>query len=65
MEYIVNVETNEVIIREMSEDEIAQWQLDQETEAKRIAEEQIKADAKAAIAERLGLTGDDLATLLG
>jgi hypothetical protein len=65
MEYIVNVETNEVIIREMSEDEIAQWQLDQETEAKRIAEEQIKADAKAAIAKRLGLTGDDLATLLG
>lgn len=65
MEYIVNVETNEVIIREMSEDEIAQWQLDQETEAKRIAEEKAKADAKAAIADRLGLTADDLATLLG
>jgi hypothetical protein len=65
MQYIVNVETNEIITREMTNAEIAQWELDKAAELQRIADEQAALDAKAAIATRLGLTADELATLLG
>ena len=65
MQYIVNVETNEIITREMTNAEIDQWELDKAAELQRIADEQAALDAKAAIATRLGLTADELATLLG
>jgi hypothetical protein len=65
MEYIVNVETNEVTTREMTDLEIAQWELDKAREAERVAKEQAEATAKAAIAKRLGLSSEELATLLG
>lgn len=62
---IHNVETDEVIDREMTDDEFAQYQADQ---AARViaAEAKAKAEAdKAALLARLGLTEDELKTILG
>jgi hypothetical protein len=66
---IVNCETGEVQELELTTDEVAQREADAAAYAAQLAQEdadkQAKADAKAAIATRLGLTADDLATLLG
>ena len=62
---IHNAETNEVIDREMNDVEFAQYQLDQETYETQKAEIKAKATAKAAILDRLGLTADELKTILG
>jgi len=66
---IVNCETGEVQELELTAEEVAQREADAATYAAQKAQEdadkQAKADAKAAIAKRLGLTADDLATLLG
>jgi hypothetical protein len=62
---IHNSETNEVIDREMNDDEFAQYQIDQ-AEAKAKENEQVaKAEAKAALLDRLGITADEAALLLG
>jgi ribosome-binding ATPase YchF (GTP1/OBG family) len=66
---IVNVETGEEIIRDANAEELAQKEIDAasaitakaEAEAKRLAE----AEAKAALLARLGLTEDELKTILG
>lgn len=51
-------------LREMTDAEFAQYQLDQ-AEAVKAAEAQAKKDKdKAALLDRLGLTADELATLL-
>jgi predicted metal-dependent HD superfamily phosphohydrolase len=62
---IHNAETNEVIEREMNAQELAQWeadnvaaQVEKETHAK-------SAAARQAILDRLGLTADEAALLLG
>ena len=62
---IHNVETNEVIDREMNDAEFAQYQADQAAEAIAKAEAQVKENAKAAILDRIGLTADELKTILG
>ena len=62
---IHNVETNEVIDREMNDVEFAQWEADQVAETARIAAEEAKAAEKTAILDRLGLTADELKTILG
>ena len=66
---IVNCETGEVQELELTAEEVAQREADAAAYAAQKAQEdadkQAKADAKAAIADRLGLTADDLATLLG
>ena len=63
---IHNAETGEVIERQMTKDELVQWQLDQEKEKERLEAIAI-ADAKKAAAEAklaaLGLTADDLKAL--
>jgi hypothetical protein len=62
---IVNVETGEEIIRDATTAEIAEMQSDKATaitEKTVIAE---KEAARQAIADRLGLTADELAVLLG
>jgi len=65
MVLVHNVETNEVIDREMNDAEFAQYQADQST-AKAAAEAKAKAEAdKAALLARLGLTEDELKTILG
>ena len=62
---IHNISTNEIIDREMTDDEFAQH------EAYLLSEEKFEAEIKAkelqrqAIAERLGLTPDELKLLLG
>ena len=66
---IVNCETGEVQELELTAEEVAQREADAAAYAAQKAQEdadaQAKADAKTAIAKRLGLTADDLATLLG
>ena len=63
---IHNVETGEIIEREMNADELAQWEADQES-AQLAKEQEAAAAAKKAAAEAklaaLGLTADDLKAL--
>jgi len=60
---IHNTETDEVIDREMTDDEFAQYEADQEVQAAEVAEAEAKAEAKAALLERLGLTQEEFNTL--
>ena len=62
---IHNVETDEVIDREMNDAEFAQYEADQASQAISKAEAQVKENAKAAILDRIGLTVDELKTILG
>ena len=62
---IHNLETNEVIDREMDDAELAQYEADKATQAIAKAEAEAKATAKAAILDRIGLTADELKTILG
>jgi hypothetical protein len=62
---IHNVETDEVIDREMNDAEFAQYEADQAAN-KAAAAAKAKAEAdKAALLARLGLTEDELKTILG
>jgi hypothetical protein len=62
---IHDTETNQVIEREMNDSEFAQYESDKAT-SKAAAEAKAKADAdKAALLARLGLTEDELKTILG
>jgi len=62
---IHNVETGEIVEREMNLDEVAQWDADQlATEAKEQAKTQA-ALAKAALLEKLGITEEEARLLLG
>ena len=62
---IHNIETDEVIDREMNDAEFDEWQTQQEA-IKIAAEAKAKAEAdKAALLARLGLTEDELKTILG
>ena len=61
---IHNVETGEVIEREMNAEELEQWEADK---AKAKAEAEAKAEveaAKAALLEKLGITEDEAKLLL-
>jgi hypothetical protein len=62
---IHNIETNEIIDREMNDAEFAQYEADQATTANEQAEAEAKATARQAILNRLGLTADEAALLLG
>lgn len=62
---IVNAETGEEIIRDMNADELAQLEADKAAQAMAAAAK-AKAEAeKAALLARLGLTEDELKTILG
>ncbi len=62
---IHNMETDEVIDREMSDEEFAQYEADKAI-AQAAAEAKAKDEAdKAALLARLGLTEDELKTILG
>lgn len=61
---IHNVETNEVIEREMNAEELVQWEIDN---AKAETEAQTKAEAaskKVALLEKLGITEEEAKLLL-
>jgi hypothetical protein len=62
---IHNTETNEIIEREYTDEEMAQYELDvADVEAKK-AEAEAKQVQRQAIADRLGLTAEELQILLG
>jgi arsenate reductase-like glutaredoxin family protein len=61
---IHNIETDEIIERNMTADELTRWQKDTEiAEAEKIAKAQAAA-AKAALLEKLGITEDEAKLLL-
>jgi hypothetical protein len=62
---IHDLATDEVIDREMTDDEFSQYQASQAASAEREAEVKSKEIAKAAILDRIGLTADELKTILG
>ena len=62
---IHDLATNEIIDREMNDDEFAQFQADQETAKAKEIEAEAKAAEKQAILDRLGLTADEAKLLLG
>jgi hypothetical protein len=57
--------TDEVIDREMNDAEFTQYEADQAAQAEAKAEAEAKATARQAILDRLGLTADEAAILLG
>ena len=62
---IHNAETGEVLDREMTTAEFNQYKAEQEVIAAQKAEEKAKETAKAALLERLGMTAEEAALLLG
>ncbi len=60
-----NMETNEIIDREMTDAEFAQYEADQADQAAQAAADAAKAAEKAALLERLGITADEAKLLLG
>jgi hypothetical protein len=62
---IHDIATNEVIDREMTEDEYVQYVADKAANAEIQAEAKAKETTKAAILDRIGLTADELKTILG
>jgi hypothetical protein len=62
---IHNIETDEIIDREMTNAEFAAYKADQEAETIRQAEAEAKAAAREAILDRLGITVEEAAILLG
>jgi hypothetical protein len=61
---IHNTETNEVIDREMTDAEFAEYETQKAADAAEKAAAEAKATARAAILERLGLTEQEAALLL-
>jgi hypothetical protein len=61
---IHNAETNEVIDREMNDQEFAVYQADQTAAVARKAEAEAKATAKAALLTQLGITAEQAKLLL-
>jgi hypothetical protein len=61
---IHNSETNEVIDREMTDAEFAQYNADQTANKIALAEAEAKATAKAALLSKLGITADEATLLL-
>jgi hypothetical protein len=60
----INADTQQVIEREMTEEEIAQRELDEQQAANKIAADESKEISKAALLARLGLTAEEAALLL-
>ena len=62
---IHNIETDEIIDREMNDAEFAQYEADKIATLERKAEAEAKAAQRQAILDRLGLTADEAKLLLG
>ncbi len=52
-------------VREMTNDEYAQWQIDNEELQTQIEAKQAKVAARQAVLDKLGLTADEAAALFG
>lgn len=62
---IHNITTNEIIDREMTDEEFAQYEKDYAKELSKLEAASAASAAKAALLERLGITADEAALLLG
>jgi len=62
---IHDIETDEIIDREMNDDEFAQYEADKAERAAKQAEADAKAAEKQALLDRLGITADEAKLLLG
>jgi hypothetical protein len=62
---IHNIETDEVIDREMTDAEFTAYQADQAATAARKAEAEAKAAQRQAVLNRLGITEEEARILLG
>jgi hypothetical protein len=62
---IHDLETNEIIDREMNDDEFAQYQITKSLIETEQAEAEAKAAEKQALLDRLGITADEAKLLLG
>ena len=60
-----NATTNEIIEREMNDTEFAKFQADQAEYNAAITEAEAKVIARQAVLDRLGLSADEAALLLG
>jgi len=60
-----NIETNEIIEREMNNEELAQYEADAANVEKLKAEQAAKNAARQAVLDKLGLSADEVAALLG
>lgn len=65
MKLIVNVETSEETLRELNPEELEQQSIDLAFSVARQEEEEAKATARQAILDRLGLTAEEAALILG
>jgi hypothetical protein len=62
---IIDALTQELIEREMNEAELEQYKLDKADSLKLLAEAEAKAAERQAILDRIGLSADELQTILG
>lgn len=62
---IHNLETDKITDREMTDSEFAQYQADQAAEIARQAEATVKATARQALLNKLGITEEEARLLLG
>jgi hypothetical protein len=62
---IHDTSTDEVIDREMNDEEFAAWQVQVADNAKTEAEAKAKAETRKAVLAKLGLTEDEIGVLLG
>jgi hypothetical protein len=62
---IHDVSSNEIIDREMTDEEFAQYQIDQLAQAEAQALKDAHAAQKVALLDRLGITAEEAALLLG
>jgi len=61
---IHNTQTNEILDREMTDDEFAQYELDKADDKQRRDEAEAKVTAKSALLNKLGITEDEAKLLL-
>ena len=64
MMLIHNVETNEVIEREMNNEEFARYEADKAVQAVQAASEKARAAEKEALLARLGITAEEAKLLI-
>jgi hypothetical protein len=62
---IHNVETGEIVDREMNATEFSQYEAEQAERQAKADEQAAKDEAKVALLTRLGITADEAALLLG
>lgn len=65
LKIIHNVDTGEIVEREMNAEELAQWEADQAIAAATAATQAETEAARQALLDKLGITADEAKLLLG